>query len=114
YKPVDRKVRPVPTYFPDPVAQQFKEIPAAVPLELPTHPTDYHNLDFSGRVTLERLENMFNKIPEGVLLTEEVNLIAFIIVNRGMAFAWNYSEKGYFSRDYYPDYEIPVIEHIPW
>ncbi|KAJ3745974.1 hypothetical protein DFH05DRAFT_1395337, partial [Lentinula detonsa] len=31
-----------------------------------------------------------------------------------MAFAWSYSEKGYFSRDYYPDYEIPVIEHIPW
>ncbi|KAJ3924295.1 MAG: hypothetical protein NXY57DRAFT_1045051, partial [Lentinula lateritia] len=99
YKPVDRKVRPVPTYFPDPRAQEFKEIPAAVPLKLPVRPVDYHNLDFSGRVTLERLEDMLRKIP---------------LVNRGKAFAWNWAEKGFFSRDYYPDYEIPTIEHIPW
>ncbi|KAJ3870981.1 hypothetical protein F5051DRAFT_341484, partial [Lentinula edodes] len=114
YKPVDRKVRPVPTYFPDPRAQEFKEVPAAVPLKLPVRPVDYHDLDFSGRVTLERLEDMLQKILPGTLTEDETNLIAFIVVNRGKAFAWNWAEKGFFSRDYYPDYEIPTIEHIPW
>ncbi|KAJ3743874.1 hypothetical protein DFH05DRAFT_1376212, partial [Lentinula detonsa] len=114
YKPVDRKVRLVPTYFPNPAAQQFKEIPDAVPIRLPTHPVDYRKLDFSGRVTLERLESMLKKIEPGVLSEAETNLIAYIVVQRGNAFAWTYAEKGYFSRKYYPDYEIPTIEHIPW
>ncbi|KAJ3804955.1 hypothetical protein F5876DRAFT_28548, partial [Lentinula aff. lateritia] len=48
------------------------------------------------------------------LTEDETSLIAFIVVNRGKAFAWNWAEKGFFSRDYYPDYEIPTIEHIPW
>ncbi|THU87319.1 hypothetical protein K435DRAFT_604823, partial [Dendrothele bispora CBS 962.96] len=30
------------------------------------------------------------------------------------AFAFQFSEKGFFDRKYYPDYEIPVIEHTPW
>lgn len=111
---MDRKVRPVPTYFPDPRAQEFKEIPPAVLLELPTHPSNYHNLDFSGRVTLERLEGMLDSIEPGALTPDETNLIAFVVVKRGKAFAWNYAEKGYFSREYYPDYEIPTIEHVPW
>ncbi|KAH7870539.1 uncharacterized protein C8R40DRAFT_1056681, partial [Lentinula edodes] len=57
---------------------------------------------------------MLRKIPLGTLTEDETNLIAFIVVNRGKAFAWNWAEKGFFSRDYYPDYEIPTIEHIPW
>jgi hypothetical protein len=23
-------------------------------------------------------------------------------------------ERGFFSREYFPDYEIPIIEHTPW
>lgn len=57
---------------------------------------------------------MLHKLSPCSLSQEEINLIAFVVVNRGMAFAWNYSEKGYFSREYYPDYEIPTIEHVPW
>lgn len=114
YKPVDQKVRPVPTYFPDPRAQEFKEIPPAILLDLPTRPTSYKNLDFSGRVTLERLEGMLASIEPGTLTPKETDLLAFVVVHRGKAFAWNYAEKGYFSREYYPDYEIPTIEHIPW
>ena len=74
YKRVDQKVRPVPTYFPDPRAQEFKEIPPAVPLELPVCPPDYHSLDFSGRVTLERLEVMLAKIEPGMLTPDKINL----------------------------------------
>ncbi|KIK50400.1 hypothetical protein GYMLUDRAFT_107250, partial [Collybiopsis luxurians FD-317 M1] len=66
------------------------------------------------RVNLERLKDMLKKIDPGVLSSEELNLIAFVVVHCGNAFAWNYAEKGYISRDYYPDYEIPTIEHTPW
>lgn len=57
---------------------------------------------------------MLHKLLPGILSKEEINLLAFVVVNRGKAFAWSYAEKGYFSRDYYPDYEIPTIEHVPW
>ena len=58
YKPVHLKVRPVPTYFPDPQAQQFKEIPSPTPTPLPHHPKDWRQLPFNNRITRERLETM--------------------------------------------------------
>jgi hypothetical protein len=114
YKPVDQKVQPVPTYMPDPQAQEFKDIPPPVLTILPVHPINYRQLDFGKRVTLERLETMLKTIEKGVLMEDEINLMAFVIVKRESAFAFNYAEKGFFSQEYFPDYEIPTIEHIPW
>ena len=42
------------------------------------------------------------------------DLLAFVVHERENLFAFEYAEKGYFSRQYYPDYEIPTIEHTPW
>ncbi|KAJ3963285.1 hypothetical protein EV361DRAFT_875004, partial [Lentinula raphanica] len=65
YKPVHRKYRPVPTYFPDPVAQQFKAIPKTVPLELPEEPPEWENLEYHvGRMTKERMEEMLGRVEE--------------------------------------------------
>ena len=114
YKPRDRKVRPVPTNFPNPAAQQFKPIPLSTPLQFPTHPIEYQQLQYSSRVTLERLESMLARIESGILTPEETNLLAFVVVSREKAFAFDHSEKGMFSREFYPDYEIPTIEHVPW
>ncbi|KAJ6571440.1 hypothetical protein B0H19DRAFT_873897, partial [Mycena capillaripes] len=114
YKPVDRKVKPVPTSQPDPQAHVFRPIPRTSFTELPTHPPDYRTLKFGSRVTKERLESMLAKIEPGILSDAELNLLAFIAVIRESAFAFEYSEKGSFSRDYYPDYEFPTIEHVPW
>jgi hypothetical protein len=114
YKPVHKKVRPVPTYMPDPVAQQFSEIPTVIPTELPIHPPYYKSLNFGSRVTLERLESMLSKIQPNILTPQEIDLLSYVVIKREKAFAFNYSEKGTFLSEYFPDYEIPTIEHIPW
>ncbi|KAK0216824.1 hypothetical protein IW262DRAFT_1276024, partial [Armillaria fumosa] len=114
YKPVHVKRRPVPTYMPNPEAQVFQEIPPPIPTELPIFPKPYQSLEFGQRVTLERLEAMLAKIEPGILTEQEIDLLSFVVLRREEAFAFEYAEKGAFSRDYYPDYEIPTIEHTPW
>jgi len=114
YKPVVRKVKPVPTTTPDPVSFQLKPIPPPVPTDLPFHPIDYHELPLGKRITMDRLKLLLGKIKPGTLTEEETNLIAFVIHKRELAFAFDYAEKGFFSREYYPDYKIPTIEHVPW
>ncbi|THU79043.1 hypothetical protein K435DRAFT_811034 [Dendrothele bispora CBS 962.96] len=93
YKPVDRKHRPVPTYMPNPEAQQFKRIPPPTPLKLPTRPIPYKQLKFGKRVTLECLEAMLAKIEPGILTPQEIDLLAFVVVSREEAFAFCYAEK---------------------
>jgi hypothetical protein len=100
--------------MPNPEAHFFREIPRTTLTDLPTHPPDYRKLKFGRRVTLERLELMLSKIPQGILSKEEIDLLAYIVVAREFAFAFQYSEKGSFSSEYYPDYEFPTIEHTPW
>lgn len=100
YKPVDRKVKPVATTQPDPRAHVFRPIPRTTLTDLPTHPPDYRDLEFGSRVTLERLEAMLAKIEPGILSDAEINLLSFIVVARESAFAFEYSEKGSFSRGY--------------
>lgn len=114
YKPVDRKVRPVPTYMPDPNGQVFKrvEIPDLSPL--PFDVPRLVNFVPTERITQERLEVMLQTVPENFLFSREIDLLAFIISNHEAAIAFTDAERGTFSRKYFPDYQIPVIEHIPW
>ena len=114
YKPVHRKVWPVPTFMLNPEAQRFYDILPPVPTLLPHKPKDYRDLDFGPQVTFERLEYMLGKIEPGILMTDETNLLAYIVTVRDAVFTFEYPEKGSFSQDYYPDYEIPTIEHTPW
>lgn len=114
YKPVARRHRPVPTYMPDPRAQQFLDIPELPPLILPTRPPAYSSLPADERMTQDRLEGLLKTVEPDLLSSEEVNLLAFVVHARARAFAWEYSEKGFFDPRYYPDYKIPVVEHIPW
>ncbi|THU77127.1 hypothetical protein K435DRAFT_576302, partial [Dendrothele bispora CBS 962.96] len=114
YKPVHRKYRPVPTYMPDPIAQQFKKIPPPIPLDLPKKPIPWREIPYGTRVTLERMQMMLENIEPGILNEEETNLLCYVVHKREQAFAFQFAEKGFFDRKYYPDYEIPVIEHTPW
>ncbi|KIK62630.1 hypothetical protein GYMLUDRAFT_164636 [Collybiopsis luxurians FD-317 M1] len=57
---------------------------------------------------------MLSQIEPGMLLPKEVDLISFVVVSCKKAFAWTQSECGSFSQEYYPDYEIPTIEYMPW
>ena len=44
----------------------------------------------------------------------EIDLLVFVLQNRQKALAFEDSERSTFSDEYFPDYEIPVIEHVPW
>ena len=114
YKPVDRKVRPVPTYMPNPSSQKFKPISIPEPEPLPHCPPSRSAFVPTARLTQERLDAILRTVPDGFLSSQELDLLVVVLDRRQQALAFDDSERGIFSRAYYPDYEIPIIEHIPW
>ncbi|KAF9537748.1 hypothetical protein CPC08DRAFT_651635, partial [Agrocybe pediades] len=48
------------------------------------------------------------------LWPEEERLVHHIIVIHETAFAWDETEKGKFSDEYFDPVVIPTVEHIPW
>ena len=100
--------------MPDPQGQVLKRviIPDLSPLPF-TVPalTDFVPTE---RITQERLEIMLKTIPKDFLLPREIDLLVFILRNHEKSIAFKDAERGTFSREYFPDYEIPVIEHTPW
>ena len=114
YKTVDRKVRPVPSYMPDPAGQVF--LPVIIPSlpSLPLDPPRLANFKPTKRLTRERLEKILMSVPQDFLRPREIDLLVFVLQSRELALAFEDSERGTFSDKYFPDYEIPVIEHVPW
>jgi hypothetical protein len=114
YKPVDRKVCLVPTYMPDPAGQVFKPVDIQDLSPLPLDPPLLEKFELMKRLTRERLNFILDTVPKGFLSAREVDLLAFVLRTWDLALAFTVAEHGSFSRKYYPDYEILVIEHIPW
>jgi hypothetical protein len=114
YKPVHRKVRPVPSYMPDAKGQEFKPIPLPELSPLPLDPPSIANFKSTGRLTKDRLDKILSRIPENFLKPREIDLLTHVLQTRQMALAFDDQERGTFSPKYFPDYEIPVIEHTPW
>ena len=114
YKPVDRKVRPVPSFMPDPSGQVFKCVEIPDLPALPFKATALINFVPTEHITLDRLTVMLKTIPDGFLSPYELDLLISVIRNREAAIAFTDAERGTFSRKYFPDYQIPVIEHTPW
>lgn len=112
YKKVANRVKPVATTLPEQYRIQ-RRIPSDPLADLPTLPT--HPPDFTPgvRYTEERMASM-NANPEGFLTPEEEKLVHFIIKAHETGFAWDESEKGKFSHDYFNPVLIPTVEHIPW
>jgi hypothetical protein len=57
---------------------------------------------------------MLKTIPEGFLSPYELDLLVSVIRTCEAAIAFTDAEQGTFSCKYFPDYQIPVIEHTPW
>ena len=114
YKTVDKKVRPVPSYMPDPAGQVF--LPVTIPSlpPLPLDPPSIPNFLPTRRLTKERLQKIIDSVPKDFLLPREIDLLVFVLRTRDQALAFEDSERGTFSDKYFPDYDIPVIEHVPW
>jgi hypothetical protein len=65
------------------------------------------------RYTEER--RRMQKIDEAeFLLPDEAELVHWVIRENELAFAWDESEKGSFSPEWFDPIKIPTIDHIPW
>ena len=112
YKKVDQKVRPIPTKIPEhmKVRRRFPEDPLHNLPILPHHPPLFHP---TTRVTEERMESLgIDNNPE--LWPEEKRLLQHILVLNERSIAFDEQERGTFRRDYFSDYQMPVIDHLPW
>jgi hypothetical protein len=114
YKPVHRKVRPVPTYMPNPSAQVFQPIKLPSMDPLTHHPPPIEDFIPSLRLTHERLQGILERIPAGFVNTDELALIIHVIAKHPNVLAFTDAERGTFSPKFFPPYEIPTIEHTPW
>ncbi|KAF8634386.1 hypothetical protein AX17_004208 [Amanita inopinata Kibby_2008] len=100
--------------MPNPNGQEFKMIsmPELSPLSL--NPDYRANFISSERFTRERLEHILSTVPDGFLQDRELDLLTQVLFSRQKALAFDDKERGTFSPEYFPDYEIPVMEHTPW
>ncbi|EIN12377.1 hypothetical protein PUNSTDRAFT_32719, partial [Punctularia strigosozonata HHB-11173 SS5] len=112
YKPVARRVKPVSAILPEQfriVRRHALDILATMQ-PLPTHPPPFEPGE---RYTQERYEaQQLNS--DGFLWPEEERLAHWVLRANEEAMAWDESEKGRFSADYFDPILIPTVEHIPW
>ena len=91
----------------------MRRSPSDALANLPTLPTDSPQFVPTGRYTQER-HNDLDLNPEGFLWpTEEVLAHEVVRLNEHV-FAWDESEKGAFTEEYFDPIVIPTVEHIPW
>jgi hypothetical protein len=112
YKPVARKVKPVPGIFPE-EARVDRKIPRDPLHTLPaltTHPPDFVP---SARLSLERIE-ILKVNPNGFLWPEEEKLFLHILHLNEEVIAFDEIERGTLREDYFSPYIIPTVPHVPW
>lgn len=113
YKPVERKVRPVPTTMPEATRpkRRFPEDPLLSLPHISQHPLPITH--FGQRLTKDRWEALRLK-EMGFLWDEEINLAFQVLMQNEQALAWEDREKGCFWEDYFEPIIVPTIEHEPW
>ena len=112
YKRVDKKVKPVPGVHPE-EAKGTYQIPRDPLLTMPAlspHPPDFIPTE---KLTQERIDSL-NLNPDGFLWPEEMKLFLHILKLNEKALAFSDEDRGTLSREYFSDYIIPVVPHVPW
>jgi hypothetical protein len=112
YKRIDQRIRPIPSHIPShlKVKREFPEDPLKNLPTLSFHPPEFEP---TSKVTQERMASL--KIDENPdLLPEERKLLKHIIITNERSIAFDEHERGTFRSDYFSDYCMPVVEHIPW
>ena len=112
YKKVEDRIRPVPAILPEDIKVQrtFPEDPLKNLPVLPKHAPEFVP---TGKLTSERMEKL-NIHNNPHLTTEERRLLQHVLVLNERSIAFTEDERGTFRRDYFTDYQIPVVPHIPW
>lgn len=112
YKTVDKKVRPVPSHIPShmKVQQKFPQNPLLNLPSLPFHPPEFQPTE---KVTKDRMDSL-GLDNNTDLLPEEKQLLQHIITINEWSIAFSEPERGTFRTDYFSDYKMPVMDHVPW
>ncbi|GBE84320.1 hypothetical protein SCP_0602980 [Sparassis crispa] len=112
YKKVDKRVKPVPGILADEF-RIMRHVPHDPMKNLPSLP--FYPPDFIGgsHYTEERRRDL-NINSDGFLWEEEVKLFNHILYLHEQVFAWDESEKGKFSDEYFELIRIPYQQHVPW
>ncbi|OJT10001.1 Retrovirus-related Pol polyprotein from transposon 17.6 [Trametes pubescens] len=100
--------------MPDLSEQRFKPLILSPPPPLPTHPPTVSSFAPMPRLTREHLDIILATVPPDFLQPAEIDLLVYVLSERQRAIAFTDNERGIFNREYFPDYVIPVIEHVPW
>jgi hypothetical protein len=114
YKPVAKKKNPVPVSVPIMKRQPYKPMPQPITPKLPIHPPLPHDFPYTRRLTQERVEIIVNNIPKGFLSDDEIGLLLWVIGQNEIAIAFDDSERGTYKREYFPDYVMETVPHVPW
>jgi transposase InsO family protein len=112
YKRVDKRITPVSTAFPQSatVTRTMPRDPLDTLPELPTRPPLFVP---SERLTQERLDSMdINDV--GFLWPEEEKLFQQILLLNDRTLAFDLSEMGRLSDEYFSPYIMPTVPHHPW
>jgi hypothetical protein len=112
YKPVHKRMKPVPATFPS-EATVTRRIPRDPLLTLPELSRNPPEFIPSDKLTRERMKIM-NINPQGFLSSEEEKLFEHVFLLNEKALAFDESERGNFSEEYFSPYIIPTVPHIPW
>jgi len=112
YKPVSRRKKPVPSVIPESV-KVVRRFPSD-PLEfLPKLPFQAPTFVHTSKLTAERMKTLaLDKNRD--IWPEERKLIEHIVGLNERSIAFAEEERGTFRRDYFSDYQMPVLEHEPW
>ncbi|EIN11611.1 hypothetical protein PUNSTDRAFT_26252, partial [Punctularia strigosozonata HHB-11173 SS5] len=112
YKKVAKRTFPVSATTPE----EFRIVRRSPPdvlasmIPLPTIPPPFVP---GARYTEERRRAQ-NIDPSGFLLRDEVGLAHWVLRQNEHALAWDESEKGQFSSDWFDPIKIPTVDHVPW
>ena len=79
YKPVDRKVQPVPTNMPDPAGQVFKMIMIPELTPLPLNPPYLADFEPMTHLTRDRLDFILGMVPKDFLSEQEIDLLVYFL-----------------------------------
>jgi hypothetical protein len=112
YKPVAKRVVPVSSLLPEDfrIERRRPNDPLASMAPLPTTAPAFEP---GQRYTYERYEAQ-NLNTDGFMWPEEERLAHWIICENEAALAWDETEKGRFSEQYFDPIRIPTVNHIPW
>ena len=116
YKPVAKKKLPVPVSVPNRIPETTSYTPIPIPktAPLPTHPPPKEQFKYTSRITPERLETILNNIPREFLKPQELDLFIYILGRNEQAISFTDDERGQFKKEYFPDYVMETVPHVPW